>query len=139
MTRDAEAWGRLGRALREARERQGLTQKELSDRANVSLAAVGDAEKGKVPKARMPYTLAKVAKALGWPAGSVEAVLEGSDPPGGWSQASVRIDAGLMEGVITRAMVTATDHATAAEIRAAVGIALDELRQHGVISERESS
>jgi transcriptional regulator with XRE-family HTH domain len=142
MTRDPqawspEAWARLGRAIREARERAGLTQKELASAAGASVPPLRDAETGVVPKARMPYTLAKVAGALGWPPGTVEVVLDGGDPPGGWQSTPVQLPADLVDGIMTRAMVRATNHTTSAEIREAVKIALDELRRHGVLSETD--
>ncbi|MFD9834455.1 helix-turn-helix domain-containing protein [[Kitasatospora] papulosa] len=139
MNRDPEAWARLGHALRRARDHQGLTQQELAERADVSSRSVQEAEGGKVPASRMPYTLSRIAAALGWPEGAVTAVLDGSPPPGdGWQDAPVPqrlIDEEQLAGIMTNAMVRATEHATAAEIRAATKIALDELRRHGVIAE----
>ncbi|MDT0306829.1 helix-turn-helix transcriptional regulator [Streptomyces sp. DSM 44917] len=135
MNRDPRAWQRLSRALREARGHKGLTQADLASLAGVSLAAVGAAEKGEPPEKRMPPTLPKIARALGWPAGAIETILEGADPPGGWTEPAARLDAGLVETVMTQAMVTATNQATAAEIRRAVTIAVDELRRHGVLNE----
>ncbi|MEU0667143.1 helix-turn-helix transcriptional regulator [Streptomyces lavendulocolor] len=138
MNRDPEMWARLGQALKQARLARGLSQAELADAAGASTASVQSAEAGVVPKARMPITYARIATALGWPPGSVEAVLNGEAPPG-WSDVSVQqqIDADVLEGVITNAMVRATDNATAAEIRAATKIALDELRRRGLIPETD--
>ena len=136
MNRDPKAWARLGRALRSAREHRGLTQQELGELAGTSGRSVQDAEAGKVPQARMPYTLGKIASALGWPEGAVDAVLEGAAPPGeGWRDvpAPLPIDEERLEGILTNAMVRATEHATAAEIRAATKIALDELRKNGLL------
>jgi hypothetical protein len=104
--------------------------------AGTSGRAVQDAEAGTVPKARMPYTLGRIASALGWPEGAVDAVLEGAAPPGeGWrdAPAALPVDEERLEGIITNAMVRATEHATAAEIRAATKIALDELRRQGLL------
>ncbi|MCX4622840.1 multiprotein-bridging factor 1 family protein [Streptomyces albogriseolus] len=137
MTRDPRAWARLGGALRESREREGLTQAELAQRADVSVKSVQDAEAGKVPKSRMPYTLAPIAKALGWSAGSVDSVLAGEEPPAGWRTVRVDVEAedSQVEAIIANAMVRATDSATGAEIRKAAKIALDELRRHGYLRE----
>lgn len=139
MNRDPQAWARLARAIREARGHHGWTQAELADRAAVSLAAVGAAEKATVPERRMPPTLAKLGRALGWPPGTVEAVLDGGEPPGGWVDASSQgqVDARIFESAMRNAMVTAADGVTASEIRAAVNIAMDELRRHGVIFETD--
>lgn len=141
MTRDPQAWARLGGALRESRERQGLTQAELAQRADVSAKSVQDAEAGKVPKSRMPYTLAPIAKALGWPAGSVDSVLAGEDPPGGWRDVRVEVEVedSRVEAIIANAMVRATDGATGAEIRKAAKIALDDLRRHGYLRETNAA
>ncbi|WP_327329882.1 helix-turn-helix domain-containing protein [Streptomyces sp. NBC_01201] len=139
MNRDPEAWARLGRALRSARDHQGLTQQELAEQADVSSRSIQEAEAGKMPAARMPYTLGRIAAALGWPEDAVTAVLDGSAPPGdGWQDAPVPqqlIDEEQLAGIMTNAMVRATEHATAAEIRTATKIALDELRRQGVIGE----
>lgn len=141
MTRDPEAWARLGQALRTARTHRGLTLAELGDLAGVSARAVQDAEAGTVPKKRMPPTVSKIAAALGWPEGAAEATLEGEAPPdAGWQDVPVRaqqLREEAVAGIITNAMVRATDHATAAEIRAATKIALDELRKQGFISETD--
>ncbi|WP_371612919.1 helix-turn-helix domain-containing protein [Streptomyces clavifer] len=138
MNRDPQSWARLGRALRTAREHRGLTQQEVGKMADVSARSVQDAEGGAVPKARMPYTIGRIASALGWPEGGVDAVLDGGPPPGdGWQTASVQqqIDEEQLAGIITHAMVRATEHATTAEIREATRLALDELRRQGYLGE----
>lgn len=140
MDRDPQSWARLGRTLRTAREHRGLTQEELGELAGVSGRSVQDAEAGTVPKKRMPYTIGRIAAALGWQEGGVDAVLDGQAPPGdGWQDVPVQqqVDAEVASGVITNAMVRATEHATAAEIRAATKIALDEFRRLGLIAETD--
>ncbi|MEV5261791.1 helix-turn-helix domain-containing protein [Streptomyces anulatus] len=141
MNRDPQSWARLGHALRSAREARGCTQAELGELAGVSGRSVQDAEAGTVPKSRMPYTLGRIAAALGWPEGAVDAVLDGAAPPGeGWRDVPAdqgQIDAERLAGIMTNAMVRATEHATAAEIRAATKIALDELRKQGLIAETD--
>lgn len=135
MNRDPKAWARLGRALRNEREHRGLTQQELGELAGVSGRSVQDAEAGKVPQARMPYTIGRIASALGWPQGAVDKVLEGAAAPGaGWQDVPVRqLDEEKVAGIITHAMVRATENATTAEIRKATKMALDELRRQGLL------
>lgn len=135
MNRDPQAWAQLGAALARARQAQGLTQEEVAERAGCSTASVQSAEAGKVPKARMPYTVTQVATALGWPAGSVEAVLDGASPPGGWKDVPVQklLDAEQVETIFAGAMVRATENATPAEIKKAARLALDELRRQGLV------
>lgn len=135
MNRDPAAWARLGQAIAQARRAQGLSQGELADRANVSIGSVQSAEAGNVPKARMPYTVPAIAKAVGWPQGAVEAVLGGAEPPTGWRDVPAQqyVDAEAIESGMTNAMVRASDGATAAEIKAAVKAGMDELRRQGLI------
>jgi len=135
MNRDPHAWARLGRALRSAREHRGLTQQELGEMAGTSGRSVQDAEAGTVPKARMPYTLGRIASALGWPEGAVDAVLEGAAPPGeGWRDVPAQADVEeRYESILTNAMVRAMEGTPAAEIKKATKIALDEFRRQGLL------
>lgn len=135
LNKDPKAWQRLGRALREARERRGTSQEELATEAGVSKGAVQAVEAGRVPKSRMPQTLAPIARALGWPAGGVELVLAGSEPPGGWQDIRVEIADEEVAAILTNAMVRATDNATATEIRKAAEIAVADLRRRGFLAE----
>jgi transcriptional regulator with XRE-family HTH domain len=76
----AEAdWGRLGSRIRAERERQGVSRKELAERAGVSAGSVQSAEKGAVPKGRWPQSLGAIERALGWVSGSMRSILEGGD------------------------------------------------------------
>ncbi|MEU7032750.1 helix-turn-helix transcriptional regulator [Streptomyces sp. NPDC046237] len=72
-------WERLGRALRTARQYSSRSQEEVAQAAGVSLGSVQAAEAGKPPKTRMPYTVPAIARALDWPAGAVEGILNGDD------------------------------------------------------------
>ncbi|MFF9639433.1 helix-turn-helix domain-containing protein [Streptomyces bacillaris] len=144
MDRDPHAWARLGRKLKQARLAQGLKQSDIADEAGVSLASVQSAEAGTVPKSRMPITLSPIAAALGWRPGSVDVVLQGGEPyldtsEPAWRDVPVQqqIDEERLAGIMTTAMVRATEHATAAEIRAATRIALDELRRQGYLPETD--
>lgn len=138
MNRDPQSWARLGHALRTTREHRGLTQQEVADLAGVSARSVRDAEAGVVPKARMPYTISRIAAAIDWPEGAITAVLDGEAPPGGdWQDVPVQaqVDEETATGIIDSAMVRAMNNATPAEIREATRLAVDALRRHGVIAE----
>jgi DNA-binding XRE family transcriptional regulator len=80
MNRNPEAWKRLGRLLRDAREKAGLTRGEFAEVAGVSPKAVYNAEKGEVPKKQQPPTLVKIAIGHGWKPESIGLVLEGGEP-----------------------------------------------------------
>ncbi|MFJ6615415.1 helix-turn-helix domain-containing protein [Streptomyces sp. NPDC091289] len=142
MNRDPHAWARLGHLLKQARLARGLKQGDVADLAGVSLASVQSAEAGTVPKARMPITLGPIATALGWKAGAIEEVLAGGEPTVGapadeWRDVSVQrqVDEEVAEGIVTSAMVRATENATPAEIREATRLILDAFRRQGLIAE----
>lgn len=137
-TTDPQAWARLASALRAAREARQWTQAELADRAKVSARAVQDAERGRPPRLRMPYTLTPIARELGWPAGTVDTILAGGAAPG-WENAATRsgVDRRVLEAVITSAITRAVDNATSIEIRRAVALALEELARAGLVAADE--
>lgn len=134
MTRDASAWIRLGRALRQAREHRGWTQEDLAERSGVSRKSIQSAEGGTQPRARTPQSIPRIAAALGWPMGSIDAVLDGGEPPGGWRDINAGpLDSERLAAVLTHALIRATDSITAAEIRAVTAAAIEELQREGLI------
>ncbi|ANZ17480.1 helix-turn-helix transcriptional regulator [Streptomyces noursei] len=74
---EPSGWKRLAVAIRRERERQGLSQAELAERAGVSVGSVKNAESGTAPKRRKPYTLTHIESALGWQPGTVDDFLRG--------------------------------------------------------------
>lgn len=80
MNRDPEAWKRLGRLFRNARELEGLTRAEFAKKAGVSEKAVYNAEKSDVPGRHQPPTLVKIAVGHGWRPEAIQQVLDGGDP-----------------------------------------------------------
>lgn len=80
MNRDPEAWKRLGRLFRNARELKGLTRAEFALKAGVSEKAVYNAEKSDVPGRHQPPTLVKIAVGHGWRPESIQLILDGGDP-----------------------------------------------------------
>lgn len=133
MIKDPAAWGRLGAALRNARLRQGMSQRVLAQTAGVSVPAVQSAEAGKVPKGRMPYTLPRIAAALGWPEDAIDRILAGDASPGEETSVQHIVDEQRVGGIITGAIVHHIDGASAPEIRAATEAALEALRREGLI------
>ena len=78
------AWEALGRAIRRERERQQLSRRALSERAEVSEKAIQTAEEGRVPASRWPQSLNRITTALGMgPGAAVDIVLSAypDDPP----------------------------------------------------------
>lgn len=75
LPRDPVVWKRLGATLRQDRERQGLSRAALAAMAGTSLGAIENAEGGRVPKARWPHALPRIAHALGWEPGRLQQLL----------------------------------------------------------------
>ncbi|MFC5888533.1 helix-turn-helix transcriptional regulator [Kitasatospora sp. CM 4170] len=72
-------WGRLGRAVREAREAAGLSQVELAESAGLSRSAVQSIERGRAFGSPQ-LSHRSVAQVLGWTPDSVALVLAGGEP-----------------------------------------------------------
>ncbi|MCG6493380.1 helix-turn-helix transcriptional regulator [Kitasatospora sp. A2-31] len=72
-------WGRLGRAVREAREAAGLSQVELAELAGLSRSAVQSIERGRAFGAPQ-LSHRSVAQVLGWTPDSIALVLAGGEP-----------------------------------------------------------
>ncbi|MFH8380686.1 helix-turn-helix transcriptional regulator [Kitasatospora sp. NPDC018058] len=77
MDRD---WGRLGRAVKAARQDSGMTQDDLAKAVGVGLSTVQTLERGSRSYAKVNATHKAIAKAVGWTEDSVEAVLAGGNP-----------------------------------------------------------
>ncbi|KOT27924.1 hypothetical protein ADK47_24125 [Streptomyces rimosus subsp. rimosus] len=86
MNHDPRAWEALGRAIRDDRQRQGLSREELAQRvvergAKITTRTLGSIERGVVPKrGEKPPTLEAAVAALGWAAGDADRILQGEDP-----------------------------------------------------------
>jgi transcriptional regulator with XRE-family HTH domain len=80
MNRDPQAWARLGRLFRNARELSGQSRKDFAQRAGVSEKAVYNAERGDVPGRHQPPTLVKIAAGHGWAPESIQSILAGGEP-----------------------------------------------------------
>lgn len=74
----SEDWGRLGAAVREAREARRLTQAGLGAEVGVGETTIANVERARTRK--VTPTLRSVARVLGWTPDSIEAVLAGGSP-----------------------------------------------------------
>ncbi|PWJ02427.1 hypothetical protein DKG34_38775 [Streptomyces sp. NWU49] len=83
---DPEAWGKLGRTIRQHREEAGLSRRALAAKAGVSEKSIQVAEEGRVPRGRMPQSLSRIEEALDWAPGSSIAILKGQT----WMHFSMR-------------------------------------------------
>ncbi|NYV73101.1 helix-turn-helix domain-containing protein [Streptomyces sp. UH6] len=73
------AWRELASAIRNAREKRGLSQMALAELAGVSEGSVQNLEKGD-SRTRIPPTIAKLEPHLGWARGAGMEILEGGEP-----------------------------------------------------------
>lgn len=81
MNRDPQAWARLGKLLRDTRERRGASREEVAGQLGMSAKTIQNFESGRVPnRDRIPPNLAKLVTAMGYTADSIERVLGGDDP-----------------------------------------------------------
>ncbi|MEU0354931.1 helix-turn-helix transcriptional regulator [Streptomyces cyaneofuscatus] len=133
MSEDYEA---LGRAVREARVRQGMTQTQLAEVAGVSRATLQNLERG--GKLRS-LNLVKIESVLGWAPGSVQALLEGGAPspiekmPEVVGASSAALSEEELAQAVTSAMVATVDTVTAAEIREVARRMVEDLKQRGIL------
>ncbi|MGW4028219.1 helix-turn-helix domain-containing protein [Streptomyces sp. NPDC004838] len=73
-------WQALAAAMKSARVAKGLTQAQLAEAIGVSRATIQSVEQGR-SMVRVTRTLLAMARALGWPEGRVEAILDGRWSP----------------------------------------------------------
>lgn len=76
MKRD---WGRLGRALADARKRTGRTQTGVAEAIGVSRTPIQAIERG-TEFDKVTGTIREYARLVGWTTNSVEVVLAGGEP-----------------------------------------------------------
>ncbi|MDF1705049.1 MAG: helix-turn-helix domain-containing protein [Aeromicrobium sp.] len=89
----SDEYARLGRLIRERRDRLGLTQADLASRGGPSTTTMSKVEYGKlIPIPRQ--TRAKIEASLDWAPGSVIAVIEGGEPTDGATTAGRAPDFG---------------------------------------------
>lgn len=86
-----DRWVSLAVALSSGMADAGLGQKELAERANVSTATLRKLAGGTAGSYR-PQTLARVARALGWPSDALSRLLGGSSIEPALAQPALRHD-----------------------------------------------
>lgn len=74
-----QKWFRLGRALADARKAAGLTQVEVASAIGASRQPIQAIERGRGFE-KITGTMRSYARLVGWPEGSIEAVLAGGEP-----------------------------------------------------------
>lgn len=135
MERD---WERLAKAIKQAREAAGMTQKDLAKRAEVSEGSVQNLEDSNRRPIRIPQSLAKVEAALGWAAGSGVAILQGAagpvtrEPIGG-NIVIAKLPEDELHEAITMSAIAVNDNLTAREIRELSQKVIEELKERGLL------
>ncbi|WP_405964806.1 helix-turn-helix domain-containing protein [Streptomyces sp. NBC_00723] len=130
MERD---WARLARAIKRARDAAGMTQRDLAAAAAIAEGSVQNLESG-ASRTRVPPSLAKVERALGWVPGSGVDILDGASGPvllreGGGGFQVTEIPEGELEEAVTMSVIAATDDLTAREIRDLARRITEELKK----------
>lgn len=74
-----EAWQKLADLLRERREEQGLSQRDLADAAGTTDRLISAIERTERTTFK-PHKLRAIAKAVGWTGDSVNRILTGKEP-----------------------------------------------------------
>lgn len=130
-------WSALGKALQQARLEQGLTQDALAKKAGVARQSLISLERGEA-RTRMPASLPKVEKALGWPAGRAVAALQGRVHSVTVVRElkkvakEVQLDAEISRSV-EHAVIATSETMTAAQIKELAQKVVEDLRSRGVI------
>ncbi|MEU3836103.1 helix-turn-helix domain-containing protein [Streptomyces microflavus] len=114
VTQDPDAWARLGRKIREAREAQGASRRAFASRVGVSEKSIQVAEEGRTPRARWPQSLTLIEGGLGWTKGSMLHVLDGGEPT-------------LLHGQTAAAAAAAADQRMPGRVNRSEGVPGDSL------------
>lgn len=135
MERD---WERLAKAIKQAREAAGMTQKDLAKRAEVSEGSVQNLEDPNRRPTRIPQSLAKVEAALGWAVGSGVAILQGATGPVTWEPIGgnvviAKLPEDELHEAITMSAIAVNDNLTAREIRELSQKIIEELKERGML------
>jgi len=121
-------WKGLGREVRREREREGLSQEALAEKAQISRMTLHSIESG-MQRKRIPPSLSKIEEALGWPVGHGISVLRGEAAT--FMSSEDRDEAVRL--AVQQAALAVSDHLTSAEINAMAQRTLDTLKGRGLI------
>lgn len=126
-------WEALAEEMRESRLAQGFSMDSLAKAAGVARMSIHSLEKA-AARNRIPPTLFKIEKALGWPAGRSVAILEGRSHPQFEVHLSKEVDAEKRaRDVIQLAAIATTGNLTADQISELSRRAVADLKAHGLI------
>lgn len=130
-------WSALGRNIREHRTALGLTQTQLAEAAGVAVSTVQNFEAGRESK-RVPPSLTKIERALGWATGSSSDILNGGPGPvrvssNGEGFVIAKVPEEDLHQAVTNAAIAVTDNLTAREIRELSKRVMEELKQRGLL------
>lgn len=79
MVRD---WPAVAAAIGARMREREISQRQLAERANVSVATIRELQHNYKPRRRSARTLQAISTALDWPPGRLEDVLQGTAAPG---------------------------------------------------------
>jgi transcriptional regulator with XRE-family HTH domain len=77
----SEDWAAVSRAVVDRQRELGLSQRQLSERADVAKATIQEIRRNTVQRDRNERTLEAISEALGWHRAHLTAVLRGHPPP----------------------------------------------------------
>jgi transcriptional regulator with XRE-family HTH domain len=124
-TADAAVWREAGHAVYERRIELGMqSQTELAERAGVSLNSVSRLERG-VPSKRRSPTWGPIERALGWPEGKIEDMIEG--------RASDVLTAEAVRQAVLDAIHDVEPDVTVKQANEIAGITIERLRQRKML------
>jgi transcriptional regulator with XRE-family HTH domain len=77
----SDDWAAVSRAVVDRQRELGMSQRQLSERADVAKATLQEIRRNTVQRDRSERTLEAISEALGWHRGHLTAVLRGYPPP----------------------------------------------------------
>lgn len=80
-------WSAVAEAIEMRMKRSGESQKQVADRAGVSVSTLRELQRGRSDRQWTSVTLGNVSEGLGWPRGHLYSIARGEIPPdAGWEE-----------------------------------------------------